>query len=146
MNYARMLAHGHLARGRNYLCTVGVLMAAVRKDRNVVDSHHLPEGTHSLAPRPGSLVRLTFQMARRAEARKAKAGPRGRTCTRNFSVLSGTPLHWATRGFGFTIYDLRFARVLSSSIDNQTVAARVNRKSKMELVLPVRIALTLGVV
>ena len=29
--------------------------------RNAVDSHHLPEGTHSLAPRPGSLGRLTFQ-------------------------------------------------------------------------------------
>src|SRR5476651_2706039 len=45
-------------------------------------------GTHSLAPRPGSLVRLTFQI-----------GPRGRTCTCNLSVLSGTPLHWATRGW-----------------------------------------------
>ena len=31
------------------------------KWRNAVDSHHLPEGTHSLAPRPGSLGRLTFQ-------------------------------------------------------------------------------------
>src|ERR1035438_8901459 len=49
--------------------------------RNAVDSHHLPEGTHSLAPRPGSLVRLTFQI-----------GPRGRTCTCNLSVLSGTSL------------------------------------------------------
>ena len=26
-----------------------------------MDLHHLPEGTHSLAPRPGSLVRWTFQ-------------------------------------------------------------------------------------
>ena len=26
-----------------------------------MDSHHLPEGTHSLAPRPGALVRLTFR-------------------------------------------------------------------------------------
>ena len=25
-----------------------------------MDLHHLPGGTHSLAPRPGSLVRLTF--------------------------------------------------------------------------------------
>src|SRR5437016_4315565 len=55
--------------------------------RNAVDLHRLPEGTHSLAPRPGTLVRLTFQN-----------GPRGRTCTCNLSVLSGTPLHWATRG------------------------------------------------
>src|SRR2546425_6439687 len=47
----------------------------------------LAGGTHSLAPRPGPLVRLTFQI-----------GPRGRTCTCNLSVLSGTPLHWATRG------------------------------------------------
>jgi hypothetical protein len=46
-----------------------------------VDSHHLPEGTHSLAPRPGSLVRLTFQ-----------TGAAGRTCTLNLPVLSGTPL------------------------------------------------------
>src|SRR5882672_3583404 len=38
-------------------------------------------GAHSLAPRPGSLVRLTFQI-----------GPRGRTCTCNLSVLSGTSL------------------------------------------------------
>src|SRR5207244_8904111 len=37
-------------------------------------------------------------MACRAEARRAKVGPRGRTCTCNLSVLSGTPLHWATRG------------------------------------------------
>ena len=36
-------------------------MVAVCKDRNAVDSHHLPKGTHSLAPRPGSLDRLTFQ-------------------------------------------------------------------------------------
>ena len=32
--------------------------------RNAVDSHHLPEGTHSLAPRPGSLGRLTFHEIR----------------------------------------------------------------------------------
>jgi len=29
--------------------------------RNAVDLRHLPEGTHSLAPRPGSLVRLAFR-------------------------------------------------------------------------------------
>src|SRR5437764_8492330 len=56
--------------------------------RNAVDLRHLPEGTHSLAPRPGSLDRWTFQI-----------GPRGRTCTCNLSGLSGTPLHWATRGW-----------------------------------------------
>jgi hypothetical protein len=49
--------------------------------RNAVDLHHLPEGTRSLAPRPGSLVRLIFQI-----------GPRGRSRTRNLPVLSGTPL------------------------------------------------------
>ena len=27
-----------------------------------MDLHHLPEGMHSLAPRPGSLDRLTFQI------------------------------------------------------------------------------------
>jgi hypothetical protein len=31
---------------------------------NVVGLRHLPEGTHSLAPRPGSLVRLTFRESR----------------------------------------------------------------------------------
>ena len=30
--------------------------------RNAVDLHHLPEGTHSFAPKPGSLDRLTFQI------------------------------------------------------------------------------------
>src|SRR5258706_4351824 len=44
-------------------------------------------GAHCLANRPGSLDRLTFQ-----------SGPRGRTRTCNLSVLSGTPLRWATRG------------------------------------------------
>ncbi len=34
---------------------------ARRKWRNAVDLRHLPVGTHSLAPRPGSLVRLAFQ-------------------------------------------------------------------------------------
>ena len=32
-----------------------------RKWRNAVDLHHLPEGTHCLANRPGSLARLAFQ-------------------------------------------------------------------------------------
>src|SRR6266851_4250140 len=49
--------------------------------RNAVDLHHLPEGTHCLANRPGSLDRWTFQI-----------GPRGRTCTYNLSGLSGTSL------------------------------------------------------
>ena len=43
--------------------------------------------THSLAPKPGSLVRWIFQI-----------GSRDRTCTCNLSALSGTPLLWATRG------------------------------------------------
>src|SRR5512138_816954 len=30
---------------------------------------------------------------------RAKVGPRGRTCTCNLPGLSGTPLHWATRGW-----------------------------------------------
>ena len=34
---------------------------ARRKWRNAVDLRHLPIGTHSLAPKPGSLVRLAFQ-------------------------------------------------------------------------------------
>ena len=46
-----------------------------------MDSHHLPEGTHCLANRPGSLDRRTFQI-----------GPRGRTRTCHLSVLSGTSL------------------------------------------------------
>ena len=47
-------------------------------------------GAHCLADRPGALVRLTF----------LETGPRGRSCTCNLSVLSGTPLAgWATRGW-----------------------------------------------
>ena len=42
---------------------------------------------HSLAPRPGTLDRLAFQI-----------GPRGRACTCTFEGLSFVPLHWATRG------------------------------------------------
>ena len=34
---------------------------------------HLPEGTHSLAPRPGSLARLAFQIGRRGETCTPKA-------------------------------------------------------------------------
>ena len=76
---------------------------STEKWRNVVDLRHLPEGTHSLAPRPGSLVRLTFQI-----------GPRGRTCTCNLSVLSGTPLRWATRGGGHGRICTDTVRVLSA--------------------------------
>src|SRR5450759_4666810 len=57
--------------------------------RNAVDSHHLPEGTHSLAPRPGSLGRLTF-----------RNGARGGTCTCTLEGLSFVPLRWATRAAG----------------------------------------------
>src|SRR5437016_8040766 len=71
--------------------------------RNAVDLHHLPGGTHSLAPRPGPLVRLTFQ-----------SGPRGRTCTCNLSVLSGTPLRWATRGGAHGRICTDTSRVLSA--------------------------------
>ena len=49
---------------------------------------HLPEGTHSLAPRPGTLGRLTF-----------RNGPRDRICTCTFEGLSFVPLRWATRGW-----------------------------------------------
>ena len=37
------------------------MVAACKGWRNAVGLRHLPEGTHSLAPRPGSLVRLAFQ-------------------------------------------------------------------------------------
>ena len=62
-------------------------LAACKGWRNAVDLHHLPGGTHSLAPRPGSLDRLTFQI-----------GPRGRFRTCTIEGLSFEPLHWATRG------------------------------------------------
>src|SRR5262249_19607893 len=55
--------------------------------RNAVGLHHLPEGTHSLAPRPGLLIRWAFQI-----------GPRGRICTCTLEGLSFAPLPWATRG------------------------------------------------
>jgi hypothetical protein len=58
-----------------------------------VDLRHLPEGTHSLAPRPGSLVRLAFQKwPAEPKLDRAKVGPRGRCCTCNLPGLSGTPL------------------------------------------------------
>jgi ADP-heptose:LPS heptosyltransferase len=43
-----------------------------------VDSHHLPEGTHSLAPRPGSLGRLTFH------GNRPRPPPRSRNRNRQF--------------------------------------------------------------
>ena len=86
-----------------------------------MDLRHLPEGTRSLAPRPGSLVRLAFQkwsawqdlhlqpsrfegdasslgytrLARQAEA-LAKAGAAGQDCTDTKRGLSPLPLPWAT--------------------------------------------------
>ncbi|HEY1789042.1 MAG TPA: hypothetical protein VGJ73_12845 [Verrucomicrobiae bacterium] len=36
------------------------LLSSPKTWRNVVDLRHLPEGTHCLANRPGSLVRWTF--------------------------------------------------------------------------------------
>ena len=66
---------------------------ARRKWRNAVDLRHLPEGTHSLAPRPGSLVRLAFQKwLAEPKLDRAKVGPRGRLRTCDLPVLSGTPL------------------------------------------------------
>ena len=41
--------------------------------RNAVDSHHTPEGARSLAPRPGPLARLTFEIGRRGEICTPKA-------------------------------------------------------------------------
>jgi hypothetical protein len=39
------------------------MMAACKAWRNAVDLRHTPSrGAHSLAPRPGPLVRLTFQI------------------------------------------------------------------------------------
>ena len=46
---------------REALTCFCLLTSSFRKWRNAVDLHHLPEGTTSLAPRPGTLVRLTFQ-------------------------------------------------------------------------------------
>src|SRR6185436_13111605 len=71
--------------------------------RNAVDLHHLPEGTHSLAPRPGSLVRWTFQI-----------GPRGRICTCTLEGLSFVPLRWATRGGAHGRIRTDTGRVLSA--------------------------------
>ena len=47
-----------------------------------MDLHHLPEGTNSLAPRPGSLDRLTFQNGfAEPKLDRAKAGLPSRSST-----------------------------------------------------------------
>ena len=76
-----------------------------------MDLRHLPEGTHPLAPRPGSLVRLAFQkwsawqelhlqlsrFERDASAIGLHAvGAHGRICTDTVRVLSAPSLHWTT--------------------------------------------------
>src|SRR6266545_7821741 len=92
------------------------MVAACKGWRNAVDLHHLPEGTHSLAPRPGPLVRLTFQKWcpwpdshrhwRRFELRASAlgytgGGAHGRICTDTVRVLSALPLRWATWALGY---------------------------------------------
>ena len=62
---------------------------AIGKERNVVDLHHLPEGTHSLAPRPGSLVRLTFQ----------KWSARQDSHLQPFRFERNVSADWTTRGW-----------------------------------------------
>ena len=97
-------------------------LVAVCKDRNAVVLPHVPEGTHSLAPRSGSLARLTFhdwsawqeshlqpsRLERDASANwatrgrltehklGAKLGAHGRICTDTVRVLSAPSLHWTT--------------------------------------------------
>src|SRR5258705_10525633 len=68
--------------------------------RNAVDSHHTPLSGSPLFSKQVRLARPVDIPKWPAEPKldRAKAGPRGRTCTCNLSVLSGTPLHWATRG------------------------------------------------
>ena len=80
-----------------------------------MDLRHMPGGTHSLAPRPGPLARLTFRKKwsggvmeywsdgeriaaslnaplRQYSSTPFRIGPRGRICTCNLPGLSGTPL------------------------------------------------------
>ncbi len=93
---------------------------------------HLPEGTHSVAPKPGTLVRLAFQngagvrggeLAVKPPASlspdqnherpipvQAKNGPRGRGCTCNLPVLSGTPL---LLGYTRVVLPVRIALTLN---------------------------------
>ena len=52
---------------------LGVQVSPRRPIWNAVDLHHLPEGTHCLANRPGALVRWTFQNGRRGETCTPKA-------------------------------------------------------------------------
>ncbi len=42
-----------------------------------IAKHHFPEGTHSLAPRPGPLVRLTFQPLRLTKSAALEYASRG---------------------------------------------------------------------
>src|SRR5258705_5926232 len=64
--------------------------------RNAVGLRHLPAGTHSLAPRPGSLVRLAFQNFCILILHSALICAHGRTCTDTVRVLSAPSLHWTT--------------------------------------------------
>ena len=123
MSYARFDLAGSRRRGNESLICfrshgpqVRLLTSSpTHKWRSAVDSHHKPEGSHSLAPRPGPLVRLTLRSCSSLVVRGSlsddecstpsmrsstdneprttnQTGPRGRTRTCNLPVLSGTPL------------------------------------------------------
>ena len=101
------------------------------KWRNAVDLHHLPIGTHSLAPRPGSLGWLTFHVNRSRPTRfrsicEDEGEDEGEDEDRNWSAWQGSHLQ-----------PFRFERNASSLGYTRVPRGR-------QSVLPVGIALTLN--
>ena len=84
-----------------------------------MDSHHLPEGTHSLAPRPGTLDRWTFPPTRGALWRGAPARvlwvsvrrAEPKLAERRRSAWQVLHLHW--RRFELRASALGYTRVLA---------------------------------
>ena len=76
---------------------------ARRKWRNAVDLHHLPVGTHSLAPKPGSLARLAFQKWSTWQDLHLQPSHLERDASAN----------WATRGVDTLVLPVGFAPTLN---------------------------------
>ncbi len=80
-----------------------------------MDLRHLPEGTHSLAPRPGSLAGLAFQkMACRAVARQSEGWSAWQDLHLQPSRLErDASAYWATRGVDTLVLPVGIAPTLN---------------------------------